>query len=185
MNNLQTTNILNQYHSQRGAALIVSMMMLIILTLIGVTSMRTTIMQERMTSNERNRSIAMQSSESGLRDAEAIVAALLFAEGYGQEPGELTETENDPDVFDPTAWENTDSVEATHNSHIAASGAPTRTMTKMLGRDRNGDGSLNQSGYDGNAVSPGVTHFRITSRGLGGDTRAEAILQTHIGARIR
>lgn len=52
---------------QRGAALAISLILLVIITLLGIASMRNTGMQERMTANFLDRSLAYQSAESGLR----------------------------------------------------------------------------------------------------------------------
>jgi len=56
--------------SQRGAALIIAMILLLILSLLAVTSLRGTIMQERMSSNAYDRDLAFQAAEAGLRMGE-------------------------------------------------------------------------------------------------------------------
>ncbi len=55
---------------QRGAALITSLIFLIVLTLIGVTAARMSSLEERMAGNLRDRALAMQAAELALRDAE-------------------------------------------------------------------------------------------------------------------
>jgi len=55
---------------QRGSALIVSLVMLLLLTLIGVAGMKDTLLQEKMVGNVRDREIALQAAESALRAAE-------------------------------------------------------------------------------------------------------------------
>lgn len=49
---------------QRGAALIVSLVVLLVLTLIGVAGMNTSVMQERMAVNSQNSNRAFQAAES-------------------------------------------------------------------------------------------------------------------------
>lgn len=49
---------------QRGAALIVSLIVLLVLTLIGVAGMNTSVMQERMAVNSQNSNRAFQAAES-------------------------------------------------------------------------------------------------------------------------
>lgn len=56
--------------SQGGAALIISLIFLLLMTLIGVTSMQTTTLQERMAGNSRDRNLALQAAEAGLRQGE-------------------------------------------------------------------------------------------------------------------
>lgn len=58
---------------QAGAALPVVLLLLLIVTLLGLASMRGAIMEERMASNTMARSMAFQVAEAGLRQAELIV----------------------------------------------------------------------------------------------------------------
>lgn len=58
---------------QSGAALAVVLFMLIIVTLIGLASLRGTILQERMSATAYDRSVAFQQAESALRAGEAVV----------------------------------------------------------------------------------------------------------------
>lgn len=55
---------------QRGAALVTGLIFLVVLTMIGITSARMSGLEERMSGNMRDRSIAMQVAEMALRDAE-------------------------------------------------------------------------------------------------------------------
>ena len=55
---LQTTNMIHrQFHPQRGAILIISLIMLLVLTILGVTGMRTTVLEEKMAGNLRDKNI--------------------------------------------------------------------------------------------------------------------------------
>ena len=56
--------------SQRGAILIVSLLLLLVMTLIGVTAVSTTTLQEKMAGNNRQRQLAFQAAGAALRDAE-------------------------------------------------------------------------------------------------------------------
>jgi len=51
---------------QQGAALITALVLLVILTLLGLSSMRTNVMEERMAANSQEMVRAFQSAESGL-----------------------------------------------------------------------------------------------------------------------
>lgn len=59
---------------QRGAALIVGLIMLLLLTLIGVAGMRDTLLQEKMVASMRDRDMALQAAESALRAAEVALS---------------------------------------------------------------------------------------------------------------
>ncbi|MTW23046.1 pilus assembly PilX family protein [Allochromatium palmeri] len=62
----------NKY-SQQGAVLIVSLIMLLLLTIIGVSGMRGVTMQERMAGNLKEQYRSFQSAEAALRLAEQEV----------------------------------------------------------------------------------------------------------------
>lgn len=60
---------------QRGATLLIALVMLIVMTLLGLASIRSSSMQERMGANLYDRSLAFQAVESALREAEARISA--------------------------------------------------------------------------------------------------------------
>lgn len=59
---------------QQGVALIVVLLLLLVMTLLGLASLRSTLLQERMGAALFDRSIAFQAAESALREAEIFVA---------------------------------------------------------------------------------------------------------------
>jgi type IV pilus assembly protein PilX len=62
--------------SQRGVALVVALILMVVLTLVGLAAVRGTIMQQKMTSNFSDRQIAFQVGEAGLRQAQIVVQGL-------------------------------------------------------------------------------------------------------------
>lgn len=61
----------NETHGgQRGVALITGLIFLVVLTLIAITAARMAGLEERMSGNTRDRSLAVQAAEMALRDAE-------------------------------------------------------------------------------------------------------------------
>ncbi len=59
---------------QRGATLVVVLILLLLMTLLGLASLRSTVLEERMTSNLLDRSLGFQVAEAGLREAEATLS---------------------------------------------------------------------------------------------------------------
>lgn len=55
---------------ERGAALIVVLILLLVMTLLGLASLRGTLMEERMSANMYDRSLGFQAAEAALREAE-------------------------------------------------------------------------------------------------------------------
>jgi type IV pilus assembly protein PilX len=74
---------MNRYplHDQRGTALIIAMLFLVILGMLGMTTMTATTLEERMAGNTRDRDIAMQAAEASLRDAERDISNTTPANG--------------------------------------------------------------------------------------------------------
>ncbi len=58
---------------QQGATLVTSLLLLLVLTIIGVSAMQMTRMQERMAGNARDLNLAFQSGEAALRDGEGTL----------------------------------------------------------------------------------------------------------------
>jgi len=61
--------------SSQGGALIISLVILLIMTILGLTAMQTTMLQERMAGNMKDRNMAFQATEAALRTGENWVEA--------------------------------------------------------------------------------------------------------------
>ena len=89
------------YSHQRGLALIMSLVILLILTLLGVTSMNTSNLQTLMTSNSQYQTTALNAAEDVTRTAEAAVEA--YVAGGTQPSGYSVMTGSGKD-FSNYAW---------------------------------------------------------------------------------
>ncbi|MCP5012169.1 MAG: hypothetical protein GY942_19500 [Aestuariibacter sp.] len=58
---------------QQGIVLVFCLVLLLVTTLLGITAMSTTSLEETMTQNERDRHTAFQAAEAALREGEAYV----------------------------------------------------------------------------------------------------------------
>lgn len=63
-------------NKQTGSALIISLLMLLVMTMLGITSMSTSTLQEKMAANDRNQKVAFQNAEIALNDSEDDALAL-------------------------------------------------------------------------------------------------------------
>ena len=66
---LRSLRVMSGKNPESGAVLVVSLIMLLLLTLIGVTAMQTTSLEEKMAGNLRDKNLAFQAAESALRVA--------------------------------------------------------------------------------------------------------------------
>lgn len=58
-------------HRQGGAALVVGLIFLVLMTLLGVTAFGINVLEERMAGHTRDRTLAFQAAEAALRECEA------------------------------------------------------------------------------------------------------------------
>ena len=68
--------------SQRGAVLIISLLILVVLTVLGISAMSSTSIEERMSLNLRDREVAFQAAEATLRQAERYIEANKFSMAF-------------------------------------------------------------------------------------------------------
>lgn len=80
LNNMGVTPVKKYHHldKQRGAVLVVSLVMLLMLTLIGISSMSTVTLEEKMVGNMRDHNLAFQAAEAGMRDAGTWLQGLII-----------------------------------------------------------------------------------------------------------
>lgn len=67
---------MKHYHPtscQSGAALITSLIFLTVLTILGMSTLGTALLESRMAGNARDKNLAFQAAEIGLRDAESYI----------------------------------------------------------------------------------------------------------------
>lgn len=64
---------------QSGAVLVVALIMVLLMTIVGLASIRGSGLQEQMAGNMRDRNLAFQASESALREGESLVATAALA----------------------------------------------------------------------------------------------------------
>lgn len=67
---------------QRGMALITALVLLVIMTLLGITGVRTAVLEEKMSAASYDRNLAFQAAEAALRDGEAYVDGVASTVNY-------------------------------------------------------------------------------------------------------
>ena len=160
---------------QKGAVLIVSIVVLLVLTLISVTAMQTTSLEEKMAGNMRNKNLAFQAAEAALRAGEGYLSGATLDSFDG------TNGLYQPATGSQQRWEMVDWYTAVN----------VRTYDKDSdGRDLNDLASmptylieeLSVDTGTGGSLEAGTPHdsklYRVTSRGVGGTANAMVMLQS-------
>lgn len=172
------TLVLPMPRQERGAVLIVSLLILLVLTVLGVTSMQTTLLEEKMAGNLHNRNLAFEAAENALDAGEAYVEGLVTTGGFDGTGGLYGADDSAPDHFNSATWSASNSRAG---GSIPGTAGPPRYVIKIFTTVENQGGALNQKSYGGSAPASDVTMFRITARGVGGTDTARVYLQTQYG----
>jgi len=154
---------------ERGAALIVSLVLLLAVTLIGMASIRGTSLQEKMTANMNDRNTALQNAEAALR-----VAADSLAPGGTPVIARDCSLAANTCEANPVAWADGANswVTVAAGAYIpgtTAAAAP-QYIIENLGRwvDPDNAGLGGQTGlgtqYGGGGSQPQINYYRVTAR---------------------
>jgi type IV pilus assembly protein PilX len=160
---------LNNRH-QSGAVLAISLIILLLLTLIGITAAQVTGLEEKMAGNLRDRNLAFQAAETALRAGEEQTSSLPrctplnTAAVGGFYP--YTPPENIPKIDDGDG-----SVWSTPGKAYTYTGVILEKVTKTAQPKY-----IIQCINEVNAAESSL--YRITARGTGGTTDAVVILQS-------
>ena len=187
---------------QSGVVLVVSIILLLVLTLIGLSSMRGTTLEERMAGNWRDANYALQSAEAALRGAETFLRPLFILPSDITYPDGCPEGENCP-VFahsrlsnsehDPTADLLTTRITATNadthpwmqasQQYDAIDLPGIATAPRYLIEHRDFVRDHLGIGF-GSGLETGRDQYQITARGTGQSDEAEVILQSGYSKRF-
>jgi type IV pilus assembly protein PilX len=154
---------------QAGAVLVISLIILLLLTLIGVSGMQTTALEEKMASNSRDQNIAFQAAEAALRAGE------MFIEGaVSSDKSDFTTTPvnanglhlatEDIDYKAVATWADAESVEYATTIPLVA--AKPRYYIEYI-----------------NDTAPN-SYFRITARGTGRQSTSHVYLRSLYGKKF-
>lgn len=166
---------------QRGAALLVGLIFLVVTTVIAVVAIGSTVLQERMTGGQRNDSLAQQGAESALRGAElALWNAYIASDGRDAPAGTLAAEPLSADARafrEATGWSSGGAAYAKIDydaiARTAGSGRLDRDPRFIIER-LPGSGCLEAhcgGGGTGSGAVGMTDYFRITARSTGGDAK--------------
>lgn len=183
------SNDLRLKRQQSGIALFLSLVMLLILTMLGVSSVQTTSMQERMSRNALDSNLAFQSTESALHDGEDYIedqinslvpfqAANAEDNGFYIQKGP-TETPN----WHSIDWQAANGFREADTNVPGVAEQPKYILehvrTIVSDQDR-----LNLDNIGQDTGSGRTQIFRITVLGTGGTSTAQAMIQSTYGKKF-
>jgi type IV pilus assembly protein PilX len=179
--------------NERGVALVVALVLLIVATMIGLAGIRVSAVQQRLSANMFDRSLAMQASEAALRAAEAAITANPGV-GVDCSPPSGNLCEPIPPSAFSAAGADWITVPAAFVTNPALSASPPQFMVQFLGEgtvdDELGLGSsANLAQYGAGGGVPVARFFRVIARSHdptadGVEDRAIVVLTTTVRRAI-
>lgn len=172
---------MNTSNSQAGVTLVVSLLILVTLTLLGVASMQNTRTEISMAGNLRESNLTFNAAEAGLRSAEAFIEASA-SKGVFNSPstGLFNKDDEDPDYADSATWATTASQTASASLSLVKE--QPRFVVKYLGdRSQNEVAAVNIGGYGSGQPGLTVSNFRVTAQGTGQSGNARRYVQSYYG----
>jgi len=167
-------------YRQRGVVLVVSLIMLLVVTLIAVSSMQGTVLEEKMAGNTKDRNLAFQTTESAVREAESYIEGIVSMGSFAGTGGLFGLTAAEPYYALETTW--SDSANHVVAGSKYGSYEEPRYYIKHFTTVTGTEGAMNMSGYGDNKGTGDVSIFKITARGTGGSAdSAEVMLRSHYG----
>ena len=168
---------------QQGVVLVVTLVTLLILTLLGTSSIQMTSLSETMARNSVDSSVALRSAEAAIQTAEAVVEAETVITAYeanadgkyeANAVGEMARWEDDAN------WTDTNSVAADYSD---GQDQP-RYMIEFVGTIVSDDDRLNLDNVAGGSGADRTQVFRVTAQGVGKTAAAKVLLQSYYGKKF-
>lgn len=178
--------------SQRGAVLIMSLLILLILSILALSSIERTSVQERMVSAQRDADYALEMAEDALREAEAHIRSGLVVLADFNDRGPLYAAGAAPSLGKAGAWEQARVLSADNTlkawSALYGKDVPAPTyFIELLGDVAGGEqvtdvvvaGRQDMTAGD---VRPVAFRIVASSRGLSGDARR--VVEVHYAGEL-
>lgn len=169
---------------QTGVVLITSLVILLVMTVLGVTAIQSTVLEERMAGNFRDRHLAFQAAEAALRNGETWMLSLSSApipDSTGS-TGVVNKLSTLPSTWN---WNSISAGFVTVNGLEWAVATPERVINSSPKRlieeikfINDGDMTIGTA-----QAKEGNMQYRITARGTGGTDNAMVIAQVVFSRR--
>lgn len=163
------------HQNQKGAVLIVGLIMMFVMTLISVSSISTSVLETRMSTNYQDRQVAFQAAEAALREGERLTASHVVKTDFDTScTNGLCESDLQGGTtltkywLDSTIW-------STSGKHITFTVTGSAQQAKLIIE------YMGQKITDFSSATPQVSDpiiYRITALGYGKSVNSKVMLQS-------
>ncbi len=158
---------------QKGAVLIVSLIILLIMTFIGLAGMEMTGMEEKMAGNMRDRNMAFQAAEATLLEGEQFVETQSPMPLFDGNNGLYPLLSNGKKRWDEVDWSANSDIRSYAGQGLGELSAAPAYIVEEL-HSASSDDNLDP----GEVVEDDRFYYRVTARAAGQTNAAEVMLQT-------
>jgi len=177
-------------HNQSGIALAIALIFLLLMTIIGVSAMSTSALQEKMAGNLKDKHWSFGQAESGITEGDRVLCEVYTGRIPAIDPGNVTDglyrtsITGDP-VWNTVDWSASGTDYFTHPSWGPSNmylSDPTKQYVAEPAKfiieevQEITDGIKGGFGYSNTGKSRML--YRVTSRGVGGTANAVTMLQS-------
>jgi type IV pilus assembly protein PilX len=171
--------------SQKGVTLVFSLVILLALTILGISSIQSTRTELAMAGNQRESTLMFQSAEMALKAAETYIANSVSNSDFndaslGLSTVDTQSTSFDPDYFNSSTWASNASQEA--GTAVFSSAKPRYIVEYIGDRKQNPlPSSVNIGNYGSGQTGDTVSIYRATARGVGLTGNSFRYIQSYFG----
>ena len=195
MENFQATMITklptHSSRKERGAVLIVSLLLLLVMTILALGASQSTRLQERMAGSMRSQDLAFQAAEAGLRAGERwlgnegmtapplpcnVIPCQVYERGFLDR-----DTSYQDQAFQDRAWWNDRALTYSATTSISGDGMAKAEPQFYIEELEEVPDALS---IPPTGPPPSRVYYRIVSRGLGGTESAQAVLHSTYARRF-
>lgn len=175
----------HKIQKQHGSVLIISLVIMVVLTILGVSGMKTSVLEEKMAGNLRDSQLAFQAAEATLKHAEQYIDENIVSIVNFDTDG--SDGFYERSVVEPWSnidWDSNDSIAYTGFDTSYSVSAPPRFIVQHLISQSNDLDELNLDNYGQGTGAGRIEMFLITARATGSSGNSVVMLQSTYGKRL-
>lgn len=180
-------NLSPAFVTQRGAVLVISMIILLVLTLIGVSAARTVLLEEKMTFASRDAKVALEVAEALVKAAEVEIDNMSTTGDFGVSNHLHAEGEGPDNLLDSASWDTsnaaTKEVKMEKPDGTALSGRYYIELAGIADKEDPAD-NITVAGYGQTTGGGEIQVFRIVAQGRGLSDGTTRTIISHFGKRF-
>jgi len=174
-----------RFHRQSGSVLIISLIVMLVLTILGVSGMKSSVLEEKMAGNMRDSQLAFQAAEATLREAEQYIEDnIVSTANFDTDGSDGLYDKSQQHLGNTISWDAADSLEYSDFSTGYAINTPPRYVIQHLASQQNNVDTLNMDNYGQGTGAGRIEMFLITARATGSSGNSVVMLQTTYGKRL-